>query len=174
MKKNLVLLTGIVFVLTILLAGGCKFGEKKEGTEPAENSSEPVEDVSATEAKDSTEVSVYLRDTTQVDGTVHLQMYNEKHPDKKVIDDLETVVYPGYTVIFSKAQGSKIDEVTNVRTVEEDVDIFSEDEIRDQEYYRIEINHNADTGRFKYEISFIVKGLKDTIIIDPFLKIPPQ
>ena len=179
MKKNLVLLTGIVFVLTILLAGSCKNGKKNKGTEPAENSSEPVEDVMAFADNDTTKVYIYLENILE-DGRQRLLMHDSKKPHDVVLDSLETVVNPGDTVIFKKAQKSDVRKVINIRLVKELFEISGEDlskDVReDSGLYMIIINSNAqDSITVKYEIDFTVKLDHPTIhTIDPYLKIPKQ
>ena len=159
MKKNLTLLTGIVFLITILAAGGCGSGDKQSAPANLEN--------------DSTRV-VYLKDTL-IDGRMHLEMYNEKKPDKKVIDHLVTVVNPGYTVIFKKAHKSNIKKVHNMRPVEGYANIFMEVDSLKRGLFELEIYPDAPYDIIvKYEIMFTVKGTtkETTWLIDPFLRIP--
>ena len=165
MKKNLSLLTGIVFLITILTAGAC--GKKPEQKGKAATS-------------DDSTVVVYLKDTLK-DGRIHLAMYNEKKSDSIVIDSLTTVVYPGYHVVFYNAKKSKIKKVHNMRPAEGQADIFTEvDSLYRKGLFELEIYSDApDSTKIKYEIIFTVKELKDgveketTWYIDPFLRIPP-
>jgi len=156
MKRILTLLTGIVFLITILIVGGCLKACKQNGSTKVEN--------------DSTKVEIYLKDTL-IDGRMHLKMYNAKHPDKKVVDSLYTDVYPGYTVIWKKAVDSEIKKVNHIRPIEEGGKIFSKDAIEDRGLYKYIIPSDAPSGTEKYEIVFTDKN--DTIwCIDPYLRIP--
>ena len=165
MKKNLSLLTGIVFLITILTAGAC--GKKPEQKGKAATS-------------DDSTVVVYLKDTLK-DGRIHLAMYNEKKSDSIVIDSLTTVVYPGYHVVFYNAKKSKIKKVHNMRPAEGQADIFTEvDSINKRGLFELEVYSNAPQDTIvKYEIVFTVKKVKEgveketTWCIDPFLRIPP-
>jgi hypothetical protein len=165
MKTILTLLTGIVFLITILTAGAC--GKKPE------QKGEPLAD------KDST-VEIYLKNVS-INGRMHLEMYNEKDSLHKKIDSLETVVYPGYHVVFYNAKKSKIKKVHNMRPAEGQADIFNEVDSLDRKgLFELEIYSDApDSTKIKYEIIFTVKELKDgeeketTWYIDPFLRIPP-
>ncbi|RLA17532.1 MAG: hypothetical protein DRQ62_14855, partial [Gammaproteobacteria bacterium] len=119
MKKNLILLTGIVFLITILVAGSCSNGTKQ-------NSSPEEEKGSTNVADDSTTVIVYLKERS-IGGSMHLLMSDSRKPDCEVIDNLETEVYRGYTIIFKKAKHSEVDEVISISLEEEAFITFTED-----------------------------------------------
>jgi len=161
MKKILTPLTGIVIIITILFAGACK-DRTKSGEQTTATRDDP------------TSVSIYLKDTF-MNGSEHLLMYDSKKPHDKVIDSLETVVYPGDTVVFKKAHKSDVKEVTDIRLVLPVFNIYSETVLDDSGLYVFRIDTSApwDT-RAKYEIDFIVK--QDTTLwnIDPHLVIPPE
>jgi hypothetical protein len=159
MKKLHAILAGIVFIIAIPFPSSCQNSNKQSG--------------SPKEANDSTRV-VYLKDTL-IDGRMHLEMYNEKKPDKKVIDHLVTVVNPGYTVIFKKAHKSNIKKVHNMRPVEGYANIFMEVDSLKRGLFELEIYPDAPYDIIvKYEIMFTVKGTtkETTWLIDPFLRIP--
>ena len=154
MKKILTLQTGIVFLITILIAGGCSNGNKLDNT---------------------TKVEIYVKAKEQ-DGRMHLEMYNEKHPDKKEIDTLTTDVRPGYTVIWKHAHKSKIKKVNHIRPlnlIKENGKIFSKEaeEVESKSLYTYEIPSTAKPGKEKYEIIFKDKN-DDFWCIDPYLRIP--
>ena len=159
MKKNLTFLTGIVLLITILVAGSCGNGTKQNG--------------SINVADDSTKVDIFLKEIL-IDGSMHLLMYDSKKPDCEVIDNLVTVVYPGYTVTWKKAQHSEIKDVLDIRPIDDDGNIFGKGvikiEIKGKSLWTLVIPDSATTDTVKYEIVFTVK--KDTITIDPYLKIP--
>ena len=167
MKKNLTFLTGIVFLITILVAGGCNQGTKQNG-------STDKEDVMPTFNNDST-VEVYLKATEHNDGRKHLQMYNGKDSLNPVIDSLTTVAPPGFTVVWKKAHQSGIKKVDNIRPIEDDGKIFRNgvNEIGVMSLHSLKIPINADSGTVKYEIVFTDKD-DETWCIDPYLKIPDQ
>ena len=123
MKKNLVLLTGIVFVITILLAGGCGSGNKQELVADVENEStteESKEDI----LTDSTKVKIYLKDSL-IDGRMHLEMYDSRDTTKIKVDSLYTLVYPGSTVTWKKATNSNVKDVIDIRPTGDVGNMFS-------------------------------------------------
>ena len=61
MKKNLTFLTGIVFVVTMLVAGACGDRKKQTGSTDEENGSTPEAFASVEVIPDST-VKIYLKD----------------------------------------------------------------------------------------------------------------
>jgi hypothetical protein len=79
MKKNLILLTGIVFLITILAAGGCK----KAVPHPAKGPKKVI----------------ITMEAIKVSGKKHLAMYDSNNPGI-VVDNLETLVNPGDTVVW--------------------------------------------------------------------------
>ena len=156
MKKNLILLTGIVLLITILVAGGCQ---------------EPIKQNGGTIlANDSTRV-VYLKDTL-IDGRMHLEMYHARDSLKKVIDSLYTVVQPGYTVYWKKAAKSKINAIHDIRLVDADsIFSLSKDSIGLLSLFKLEIPKDAKPDTIKYEIVFTVKQGGGTWCIDPYIRI---
>lgn len=165
MKRNLIVLTGIVLVLSVLVAVGCKQSPKQNGS--------TTDDTQTQLTADSTEVDIYLKDTL-IDGSMHLEMYDSKDTLKKVIDSLYTVVYPGYTVTWKKAHDSNIKDVLNIHPVKDDGNIFGKG-VEETEYrslYKLEIPPDAKPGTAKYEIYFTVKKDTTTWFVDPYLKIP--
>ncbi len=154
MKKNLILLTGIVILITVLAAVGCTRSTKQQ--EPEERKT----------------VKIYLKDRV-IDGTMHLEMYDSKKPGCPVIDNLETEVFPGDKVIFFKAEESNVDEVISIRPIDRKVDFISGGDGTDRSLYKLDIDPEAPLDTIvKYLIEFTVN--KDTFNIDPYLKIPKQ
>lgn len=161
MKTILTLLTGIVFLITILAAGGCNKKPNQKGDPLADN--------------DSTKVDIYLK-AVLIDGSMHLEMYDSKKEGCVVIDGLVTVVYPGYTVTWKKAKESNINEVEDIRPINDFGKIFDNlnKETEPKSLWTLEIPGNAKPDTVKYEIDFTVKDDKDTTYtIDPYLRIPP-
>jgi len=162
MKKNLTFLTGIVFLFAILVTGSCQNPSKKKeaGTDPE------------TAEVDSTNPTIYLKDTI-IEGSVHLLMHNERHPDRKVINDLVTVVHPGDIVKWKKTDESDINKIKYIRIKEVYGTGFSDEERVIRDLIEFEIPSNAKPGIFIYEIGFTVKQDTTTHIIDPYLRVPP-
>lgn len=157
MKRNLALQAGIVCITAILITAGCHRGNKKTaGSANVEN--------------DSTKVEVFLKAVPH-EGRMHLEMYNGKHPDKKVIDSLYTDVQPGYTVIWKKADQSGIKKVDTIRPVQEGGNIFREEASEIKGLFKLEIPPDAEPGTEKYEIEFTDEE-SNTWTIDPYLRIP--
>jgi len=167
MKKILTHLTGIVFLITILIAVGCENGKKQN-----DSANEKTPLVKAVD--NSTTVRVYLKDI-EIDGIMHLEMYDSKKPGCEVVDNLVTVVNPGDTVIFYNAHKSDIKNVTEIRLLKPGFAISSESFKPDSGLYVLIIDPQApDSTIVKYEIDFTVKKDTDTTTIDPYLKIPKQ
>lgn len=174
MKKNLTFLTGIVFLLTILVAVSCGDNDQQNGT-PANGivpEGVPVEVLKLLE--DSTIVGIYLTEI-KIGDDMHLKMSHARKPKFEVIDGLISEVYPGYTVIFLKGQQSKIEKVTGVTVLDTIIDITPAEIVtEDVEYYRILIDSTSmyDTIA-KYEIRFFIKNDTTEYIVDPYLQVPP-
>jgi hypothetical protein len=172
-----------VFIITILVAGGCTSNEVKDTEPTPEDTRSDLDFALGILNGDSTKVFVYLKDTL-IDGRKHLEMHNVKHTGeqgKKVIDTLTTVVYPKYTVHWKKTTDSEIQRIHLVRIVDSKpwdlkdtclVGVESE-EAEERGTTKFVIPSNADTGTVKYEIIFQDKD-KNIWCIDPHLKIPPR
>ena len=167
MKKILTHLTGIVFLITILVAGGCGNSKKqndsiKEAKELAEVQDEP------------TTVTIYLK-AIRTKGKKHLEMYDSNDPNIVVVDNLETLVMPGDTVVWEIISQWRMKKMTKIgrQTTGEIIDKDAE-QIPDSKNFSLIIPDDApwDTTE-KYDIEF--KGwLGRTWTIDPYLKIPPK
>ncbi len=157
MKRNLALQAAIVCISAVLITAGCHRGHKKT-------------DGSANVENDSTKVEVFLKAIPQ-EGGMHLEMYNGKHPEKKVVDSLYTDVQPGYTVVWKKADQSGIKEVNYIRPVRRDGNIFREEASEIKGLFKLKIPSDAVPGTEKYEIEF-TDGEDNTWTVDPYLRIP--
>ena len=160
MKKILTHLTGIVVIITILIAGSCKNQNGKT-----------TEDSGPKQALvDSTKVDIYLK-AVLIDGSMHLEMYDSKKPGCEVIDNLVTV-YPGYTVKWQEVKDSNIEDVLDIRLVEADsIFSLSKDSIGLMSLFKLEIPKDAKPDTIKYEIVSTVKQGGGTWCIDPYLRI---
>jgi len=151
MKKNLVLLTGIVFLFTILIAGGCSNGD---------------------EPKDST-VIIYLQ-AHEIDGKMHLKMYDSNDKTIVVIDTLHTVIQPGTEVIWMLPNDSGIRKIQKISPKNGPGNIIHGDARGSlfKKEKKLKIHDTAQVGEEGYLIKFKgTDGKPHTI--DPFLKIPP-
>lgn len=171
MKKILTHLTGIVFLITILIAFGCGSSEKQNGSAllaPTDESADVATPDRAPKA-----VSIFLKDTS-IDGRMHLLMSNEKHPEWKVIDDLVTLVYCRDTVVWRKGEKSNIDEIKYIKIKE----VYGTGFITEGRLIRpldeLVIPDSAKPGIMVYEIGFTVKKDTTTHTIDPYLRLPKE
>lgn len=180
MKKTLTFLTGIVFLIAILVAVGCKEVKMQVTTEDNEETLTESELPPAILADDST-VSVIVYDTL-IGCRKHLVMQNvtPSERSKKAVDTLTTVVYPGYTVIWVKHDSAKLKKVHQVRILDSSPWSTSDSclagtviEADAGNYIKFDIPLDADTGTVKYEVIFEDKD-KEFWYIDPHLRIPPE
>ncbi len=166
MKRNLILLTGIVFLSTVLAAVGCS----QEGYDGKQIVAEGVVII-----EDSTRVKIYVRDTL-IDGKKHLKMYDSNDPDNVVVDSLYTWVVPGMKVIWKFKRPHGIKNFKKIGSSKGDQNIFKEDARKRFliKSFKLEIPDDAkwDTKE-EYDIKFVDKD-GNTWPIDPYLRIPPQ
>jgi len=172
MKKNLTLFTGIVVVITVLIAGACN-----RSPEPSSSTGE---------GDDERTKAVYLKDTT-VNGEMHLFMYDKKS-ECGVIDDHLIVVKRNHTVKWKNANDSRIEEILYIRPVgdtaffgavpEVDTEDFDSTEVfsLNKGVFKLVIPDTATLDTLiKYEIKFTVDGENPgPHIIDPYLKVPDE
>jgi len=164
MKKNLTVLTGIVFVIAMLVSDGCVQSTDSE----SENKKEYYSTDLGPASKD---VDIFLKEKL-VDGRMHLEMYDSRDTTKKVVDSLETVVFSGSTIQWKKAAKSEIEAVHHIRLIEAD-SIFSvtRDSIGLMSLHKLIIPDSVAVDTIKYEIVFTVKHDGGTWCIDPYLRI---
>ena len=168
MKKIHTHLTGIVFVITLLVAVSCQNGQKPKDTEEAQNN-QPQE------SSDRSDSDIFLK-AIKIDGIVHLEMYDTKKDTKKdtckVIDNLLTVVYRGKTVRWKGVKDSNIEEVIAINLIGAAPELqISDDKLDDETLFKLEIPGNANLDTIKYDIVFITTWDTDTTTIDPYLRI---
>ncbi len=170
MKKNPPHLTGIVVLIAILVACSCGSRNGQSGDETAQSNSAK----SAPPGVDSTKVDIYLR-AVEINGEMHLEMYDTKKPGCVVIDGLITDVDTGYTVTWNKAPDSKIRRIDTILPIKDSKRLFGEGakQDRDSELWKLKIPGYATPDTVKYEIHFEAVKYKDSIhIIDPYLRVP--
>jgi len=156
MKKNLTFLTGIVFLITILVAGGCESATTNDDSNGS---------------KDLKRVTIYLQ-AHEIDEEMHLKMYDSNDLDKVVVDTLHTVVQPGTKVIWKLVKDSGIEKVEKIGpTNEGEIIIEDATKIIFTKRFKLKIPKNATPGEDEYDIDFKAEDGK-TWKIDPYLKIP--
>lgn len=153
MKKMLILLKGIAFILAVLAAGGCS------------NIDGP---------KDSSEVYIYLK-VIEINGEKHLQMFDSNNRNIVVIDTLHTQVQAGNKVFWALAESSGISSIKKIGPKHPNGNIIPGDAtgVMFTKKKKLKIPKNAISGEEAYYIKFKDADGKTTTI-DPYLKIPPQ
>jgi len=157
MKKILTLLAGIVFLIIILVAGGCN----------------PAVPPSVDGPK---EVKIYLK-AIEIAGEMHLEMYDSNKPKRIVIDTLETRVNPGDTVVWKLKLLSGIKEIDKIgpKTPGKIINKDAE-KIPGTKKFGLKIPDDAPihSEREKYDIVFVDKKYNIAWPIDPYLRIPRE
>ncbi len=161
MKKILILLTGIVFIITILVAGACSNGKTPIGLAKEEI------------IKDSTRVTIYLK-AIEIGGEKHLQMYDSNKPDDKVVDTLSTWVVPGTKVIWKLDQNSGIKKINKIGSSKEVRNIFKNDARKRflSKGFKLKLSDDIDGEEEKYDIEITDTDGTPWPPIDPYLRIP--
>jgi len=165
MKKILTHLTGIVFLITILIAGGFT---------SADNPCEPTEYPEI--------VTIYLK-AYEVDGEMKLKMYDSKNEKPIVAEDHVAEVGPETRVVWRRANESGIRTIKKAGPKESEIGpIFPGDAttILLNKRRRIRVPDNAPVPsrgeegiRQEYEIKFKDKKYNREWTTDPYLEIPP-
>jgi hypothetical protein len=147
MKKIIILLTGIVFLITILVAGGCK---------------------SATDRK-AEKVEIYLS-SVKVDGVEHLKMRDSN--GNSAIDSLITDVKPGVKVFWRLDSLSGIKKILGIYSRGER-NIFKKDPGRVflGKSFKLKLSDDIK-GDEKYAVEYRLED-KTEQSIDPYLRVPP-
>jgi hypothetical protein len=154
MKKNLILLTGIVFLITILAAGGCNNDDRPIGSK---------------------KVTIYLK-AVEIKGEKHLEMYDSNDTTIVVVDTLHTDVQDSTEVTWKLVDDSGIRKIMKISPKNGPGDIIPGPATGflspKKKKLKIPGNQKPDTEE-AYNIKF-----KDTDgekwVIDPFLRIPKK
>ena len=154
MKKNVILLTGIVLLIAVLAADG----SSKD-----------------TEGKNLKKVKIYLKATDE-SGEVRLKMYDSNKPDNVVVDDLYTDVDPGTKIVWRRAKDSEIKSIRKVGPID-DGEILVEDAttiLLNKRYRARAAEFELESGTVqKYIIKFVYKKDNKEKEIDPYLRVRP-
>lgn len=171
MKKILTHLTGFAFLITILLAGACSRGENPP-LSSSENNGSAIVDKDST--RDPKTVTISLK-AIRKDGGKHLEMYDSNKPGDVVVDNLETLVMPGDTVVWEIISQWRMKKITKIGRQTKGVIIDKDaNPIPGTKSFNLIIPEDApwDTKE-EYDIEF--KGwLGKTWPIDPYLRIPKE
>jgi hypothetical protein len=156
MKNPFAHLTGIVYLTTILILGGCS---------QADDPDKPSGDLKKVEIF----LKVYVKD-----GEKHLEMYDSNKPESKVVDDLHTEVEPGTKVVWRRAKDSGIKSMKKVAPVDPgEIFIGDAKTILLNKRFRTRIPNEKINRKKeeKYIIVFVDKEDKEETSIDPYLRI---
>jgi len=151
MKKILTLLAGIVFLTSILVAGGCGSAEVPK----------PLQNLDV--------VVIYVK-AIQINGENHLEMY-DSNDSTKVIDTLVTDVKPGTEVFWVLAPSSGLEKVTKIKPKNPGGSIIpAPTGLFPTNQKKLKVPNNANPGEEGYLIR--VKDLEgNRWEIDPYLRI---
>ncbi len=152
MRKKSLFLTGIVFLIPMLMAGGCNRPQDPE---------------------DSTKVKIYLK-AVEIDDVIHLEMHDSNKPANKVIDDLGTLVPAGSTVIWKRTVFSGIKKIERIASKSGAGTIFRGDaqQIGKTKRFKLEIPTDASPGDQEYYLIEFRDRDNNPQSIDPYLRIP--
>ena len=152
MKKILTLLAGIVFLITILLAGAC----------------------SSARDNDFKRVIIYLQ-AHETNGEKHLKMYDSNDKTIVVDDTLHTEVRPGTIVIWKLVKDSGIEKAEKIGPKKAGKIIIKDaTRVLFTKKFKLKIPKKAPYNtEEKYDIDFLDKDSKPHSI-DPYLKIPKK
>jgi len=171
MKKILTFLTGIVFLITILIVGSCK----KDANPDDKNQKEAIRTLVEGDTIDNPKrVKIYVKDTL-IDGNMHLKMYDSNEPDTVVVDTLHTWVLPKMKVIWKIDPESRIERIETISSSTKSRNIFHTD-AKERFFHRglkLRLLDGIKGKEEKYDIVITDKDGKTWPPIDPYLKIPP-
>ena len=179
MKKNLTFLTGIVFLITILLVGSCNSTVKKDEAE--KRNTELLDSLLLASKK----IYITCKAVEAEDGSLQFTMADKDDivvatPDPedpyKFFAALITEVKAKKRVIWQWAKSSQVEEFLVISPKETGGNIMPGDaeplEKESRKKFKYDIPDDAKEGEEKYIIQFIWK--EDTVTIDPYLEIPPE
>lgn len=156
MKKTLTLLTGMLSLIAILLAGGC---------------STPDDPDHSTRYPD--KVTIYLK--TDGNGMdMKLLMSDSRDGDGIDANQHVAVVGPDTKVVWMRATNSGIKKFTRIGPAQ-DGDIFPEDAstilFKKRYRHRVPDKEIAAGSQQKYDIQYVPQGTNEEKSVDPYLRI---
>ena len=174
MKKILTHLTGIVFLITILIAGGCGSATENDSqtfTDPTVPKV-PTVTTDQTVPDEVDTVTIYLVKAFEENGKKHLKMFDSNDPNIVVVDTLlVTDVKPGTKVIWTFLEGSGIEKLKKIGPEKTDAIIIRDaKKILFKKDFQLKIPNSAKPGQEKYDIVFEDED-GNTVPIDPYLRI---
>jgi hypothetical protein len=169
MKKNLTLLTGIVFVFTILVAVGCNQNDINDLQLPDNDGRPPI----TWEELDT--VIIFLKAVDE-NGEKHLQMYDSNDISNIVVDSLTTFVRDSTLVIWTLTTDSEIRRLKKIKPKKDNGVIMPGPATGffnfKKKKHRVPVGQ-TEGAQEGYLIRF--KCTDGTHVeIDPHLRIPPQ
>jgi len=179
MKKNLTFLTGIVFVIAIVIVGSCNSTVKTDGAEKSNN------DLLDSLRLASKNIYITCKAVVAEDGSLQFTMADKDDivvatPDPedpyKFFAALITEVKAKKRVIWQWAKSSQVEEFLVISPKETGGNIMPGDaeplEKESRKKFKYDIPDTEEEGQEKYIIQFIWED--DTVTIDPYLEIPPE
>jgi hypothetical protein len=157
MKKIFTLLTGIVFLIAILVAGGCKSANDQKSP------------------NDLKKVTIYLR-SIEINGEKHLSLCDLK--GVPVIDSLKTDVDAGTIVIWRLERASGIKSISKIYRSTEKQKIFKTDPQKKlfSKKFQLIVPDDVKRGTKEYLEEYTIEYTDEENTnwkIDPFLRVPP-
>lgn len=154
MKKLLTLSTGIVFMIVILITGGCQ------------------RDENAPDPKGPEKIKIKMKWVDR-NGVNHLELSDGKN---KVIDNLTTDVKHGDIVTWKRKWiSSGIKSIDSIYATEGKNDIFKTNPSKNSHgNFELVIPESAEASKEgeKYAIKYTLKKDNSNDIVDPYLRIP--
>lgn len=167
MKKFFTFSTGIVILIAILSAWGCKSPKDDMGVNKA---------VIYNKTLVYSKVVIYLR-SIDSNGEKFIYMYdsngNTSIDNMQPVDSFETYVQPESDVFWELERNSGIKKIKEIKSSHGNGNIFKDDpsQIPFSKAFRLKLKKDI-YGREKYDIKIRLEDNTE-ITIDPFLRIPP-
>lgn len=180
MKKNLAHLTGIVFLITILIAGSCSSAPEND-SQTFTDQTVPTIQTDQTVPEEVDTVTIYLVEAFEEKGSIHLRMYDSNDPGNIVVDNLETFVWPGTVVIWKVLDNSGIRKLKKISPKKGNGNILHRDAtgffytlFTGKKKHIVPDNAPRPSVKEGYLIKFRHDEGGSPWEIDPYLKIPRQ
>ena len=179
MKKIHTHLTGIAFLIAIVIVGSCNSTVKPDEAEKSNN------DLLDSLLLASKKINITCKAVEAEDGSLQFIMSDkddiivatiDPEDSLKFVAELKTEVKAKKRVIWQWAKSSQVEEFLVISPKETGGNIMPGDaeplEKESRKKFKYDIPDDAKEGEEKYIIQFIWKD--DTVTIDPYLEIPPE